>query len=146
MAESFARDRLTLRAHHLLCLHGFRGMGYSDGFVENMAAVRDRLRAPQAPEIVVTDAPDDICASCPHQTAHTCDKEIEDALIHATELDRRVLEWLGISTGQRFLRDELLALLLAKITPEDVAIICNGCQWQPFEYCSEGLRDRSLEV
>ena len=36
-------DPIRVRAHTLLCLQGFRGEGYSAGFVENMAAIHSRV-------------------------------------------------------------------------------------------------------
>lgn len=42
-------DELRIRAHHVLCILGFRGEGYSREFVENMRRVVDIIRAnPQA--------------------------------------------------------------------------------------------------
>ncbi|HDL01563.1 MAG TPA: DUF1284 domain-containing protein, partial [candidate division Zixibacteria bacterium] len=30
---------VRLRAHHLICLHFYRGEGYSEGFIENLETV-----------------------------------------------------------------------------------------------------------
>ena len=140
MSEETTRDRLSLRAHHLLCLHGFQGLGYDDRFVENMAEVCKRVRAEPGPEIVVVDEPDDICAPCPHTFGSACGKSGGDAEERAKELDHRVLAKLGINPEQVFSRNDLLALLQEKITPEDLVSVCEGCEWLPFDYCAEGLR------
>jgi len=34
---------IKLRPHHLLCTKGYGGMGYSEGFVENMTAITTHL-------------------------------------------------------------------------------------------------------
>jgi len=144
MGEETTRDRLSLRAHHLLCLHGFQGLGYDDRFVENMGEICARVRAEPGPEIVVVNEPDDICAPCPHALGGACGKTESDAEEKAKQLDHRVLAKLGLHPGQVFSRDALLALIQEKITPEDLVSVCEGCEWLPFDYCAEGLRRNRL--
>ncbi len=144
MSETLRKDRVSLRAHHLLCLHGFRGLGYDERFVENMAAVCERVRAEPGPEIVVVEEPDDICAPCPHAAGGACGKSGPEAEARVKELDRRVLRKLEVYPGQIFSCEEIMALVQEKITPEDLVLICEGCQWLPFDYCAEGLRRKRL--
>lgn len=53
---------MKLRAHHLICLLGFRGLGYSPEFVENMARIADQLRSFPHTVIEIVRRPDDICS------------------------------------------------------------------------------------
>jgi len=145
MSNILPRERISLRAHHLLCLHGFQGLGYDERFVENMTAVCERIRAAPGPEIMVVDEPDDICAPCPHEVGGACGKSGPEAETRARELDHRVMQRLGIYPGQTFSCEEIMALVLDKITPEDLTIVCEGCEWLPFDYCAEGLRKKRLE-
>jgi len=144
MGNALLRERLSLRAHHLLCLHGFRGLGYDERFVEKMSAVYDRVKSGAGLEIMVIDRPDDICAACPHCTQEGCEKNTPGAEDRVKQLDHRVLHRLGISPGEVFSRDGIISRLLEKINPDDLALVCEGCQWLPFDYCAEGLRDKSL--
>jgi hypothetical protein len=56
------------------------------------------------------------------------------------------LEKLGIASGQVFSREGILSLVLEKISPDDLVVLCENCEWLPFDYCSEGLREKRLEV
>lgn len=59
---------VVLRPHHLLCVQGFRGLGYSPEFVDNMQGVVAALR--QRSVLVRIEVPPDvICDSCPHLVA-----------------------------------------------------------------------------
>jgi len=144
MTQGDNKTAITLRAHHLLCMHGFRGLGYDDHFVENMARVCERVRNEPDLKIIIVDGPDEICEHCPHVHGCICEKEGEDAEACAKELDRRVLDKLGIQVGQTFARDEIFVLIYEKIAPEDLAVVCEGCDWLPFDYCAEGLRKKQL--
>jgi len=145
VTQSQDNKQLSIRAHHLLCLHGFRGLGYDEEFVRNMAAIHRRLCEEKDLKIKVVDTADDICESCPHILPDCCGRELPSGRSLSEELDHRVLAHLGIEAGQVFDKEEILSLVIEKIAPEDVAVICRGCEWQPFEYCSEGLRKQVLE-
>jgi hypothetical protein len=127
-------------------MHGFQGLGYSDKFVQNMGEICRQMKAEPALEIEVVDNPDDICAPCPFIIGGYCSREGGEAGQTSKDLDRRVLEILGIASGQVFSRDKLLALVLEKISPDDLIVLCENCEWLPFDYCSEGLREKRLEV
>ena len=84
-----------LRGHHLLCLLGYRGMGYSKEYVDNMTRLRQTLRTDPETSVLLVAGPDDLCNKFPNfQTCH-CD----DANIH--EQDAAILKKLGLQIGQR---------------------------------------------
>src|SRR5690242_11390396 len=64
---------IQLRGHHLLCLLGYRGMGYSEAFCENMTEVYEQLR--QEPETLIrlVLGPDDLCAAYPKEGEQHCE-------------------------------------------------------------------------
>ena len=53
---------IPLRAHNVLCLHGFRGEGYSDAFVARMREVADRLTDAPSTEVTLLAGPDTLWA------------------------------------------------------------------------------------
>ena len=64
-----AHGAVRIRGHTLLCLQGFRGEGYSAGFIENMTELHRDLNENPDRWVEVVEAPDAFCAACPHLVA-----------------------------------------------------------------------------
>ncbi len=110
-ATDFTGRGICLRPHHLLCLQRFRGLGYSDDFVENMERVVDAVL--NGVNVEVVRGEDEICAACDEE----CDEE------SVNERDDAVLMALP-----------KLTLEAARSLPvDDAREICGGCPW--FEVC-----------
>jgi len=89
---------LRIRAHHLLCILGFRGLGYSAAFVANMARIVRRVRGRPRSKLVLLDSADSICAACPRLRAGgVCRNEKVSARDRAK--DRAVPRRLGLKRG-----------------------------------------------
>lgn len=129
---------LELRAHHLLCILGFRGLGYSQAFAEYMARVIRDIRSGLYYHIRVTDRCDAICSACPHIKNNQCLKE-ENAEAKAKQRDSEVMKRLGVKLEDSFHPDDLQALIAEKIAPSDTTQICQGCQWLDLGYCISGV-------
>ncbi len=127
---------IPLRPHHLVCLVGFRGHGYSDSFTANMAALAARLRGPggETTPLVIRPMADAICLPCPRRRGSGC----RDAGRIAA-LDRRHGERLGLETGARLSWGAALARIRRKVHPDDLATLCAGCRWLPLGFCSDAL-------
>lgn len=63
---------VRLRGHHLICLHFFRGEGYSEHFIENLDRV---LEAASAEGVEVVVGGDDVCKACPSYQGGKCTHE-----------------------------------------------------------------------
>ncbi len=87
----------SLRGHHLVCLHFFKGEGYNEEFVENLKGV---LRTAETEVITVRHGADDICAKCPSLN-HTGCQYSEDADEGIGEMDRIALNLLKLSQGMK---------------------------------------------
>jgi hypothetical protein len=128
---------LRFRPHHVLCSLGFEGHGYSDGFIANMEAiVMGRLRAGDggAAVIEITGAADAICAPGPRRRGDGCaDQPRIDRLdaAHAAALD--------LAAGQRLTWAEAQDRVRARITPERLDTICEGCRWLPMGLCKAAV-------
>ena len=92
---------IKIRPHHLLCVSGFNGKGYSDDFIQNMARVVRALKNKK--EILITFGYDDICSKCPDLNNEKCVSEEKvgkhDSLV-ANELDLengKVYNTVGLS-------------------------------------------------
>ena len=117
--------KLTLRGHHLLCLKGFQGYGYSDDFVENMTEINDLRKKPDT-TVTLTDTPDDICRSCPKLKDGICENTSQNQRIR--EMDRNVLHHLNSSEeyNSTELFEKVDEIFNSK---EDVRYICFKCMW-----------------
>jgi hypothetical protein len=132
---------LMLRGHHLLCVHGFRGMGYSPEFVKKMSSVVEEIRDDSNDfQIKVVAALDDTCGACPHKGKTTCEAN-EDSNEHVLSMDHNVIQHLGLSEGTVYKKSFLVQLTAEKVEPNDLDLICKGCSWLPYGVCKEGISE-----
>ncbi|MDI6644316.1 MAG: DUF1284 domain-containing protein [Methanobacteriaceae archaeon] len=89
---------IKIRAHHLLCIQGFQGYGYSREFEENMWQIIDNLNATDLSYVKITSECDDICYKCPHNQDNTCN-ESSLSKSHVVDMDRIVLEKIRVDEG-----------------------------------------------
>lgn len=113
-----------IRAHHGLCLCFFQGRGYSEGFVKNMAAIKEMLE--QNPLVCVVQQGDVICEKCPNYASGKCSEEQTVAAY-----DRQVLTRCNIRSGDCIPYQDFEKMVQKNILmPENRKEICGGCQWE----------------
>lgn len=132
---------LVLRAHHILCIQGFRGKGYSKEFVANFASLVERLTTYNDTKIKLIAGPDDICRYCPYLGEDGCYRSARDAERLSQHMDEQVLHRLSLEPSTGLSWTEVLQRLKDNIEPEDLWNICAGCPWLSYNYCVEGLRN-----
>lgn len=128
-----------LRGHHLLCVHGFQGMGYSPAFIKKMEEIVREIRdhSLDFPIQVLIDL-DEACSACPHKGQNFCNaKEGSDE--HVKGMDGKVLHHLGLTPGQSYLKSELIKRTRERVHPEDLDTLCAGCSWISYGVCKEGI-------
>ncbi|GIM46852.1 hypothetical protein DNHGIG_24010 [Collibacillus ludicampi] len=131
-----------LRGHHILCVHGFQGMGYSPEFVKNMTEIVEEIRNNQMNfPIQVISGLDDVCDKCPNKGDGFC-KAFDD---HVKELDQRIMEHIGLTHGDLFDKAKLLRLTAEKVEPDDLDVLCAGCSWLSYGVCKEGIKKLKKE-
>jgi len=118
---------ITLRAHHLLCLQGFQGYGYSKKFVKNMAQIFAKMKSDTSLKIIAK--PDDVCSACPHNKNNLCNKN-NDAGNSIREFDQEVVRKLDLSIGKRYEAKPLFNRV-KKVLNNEVIIedLCSDCDW-----------------
>lgn len=130
---------IVLRGHHLLCVHGFRGMGYSPGFVEKMRDIVSQIRDEQKDfPVTVVAALDDACSACPNKGEIIC-KASEGSNDHVLFLDNNVIQAIGLTPGTTYQKSDLVQLTAERIKPNDLDDLCKGCSWLSYGVCKEGI-------
>ncbi|WP_197280119.1 DUF1284 domain-containing protein [Bacillus sp. FJAT-27251] len=131
----------VLRGHHLLCVHGFRGMGYSPDFIVRMGEIVADIRNPDKEfSIQAVTAFDDACMACPHRGQTKCVAD-EGSNEHVLSMDGKVISHLGLSEGESYQKSPLLKLTAEKVKPDDLDFLCEGCSWLPYGVCKEGITE-----
>ena len=124
---------IRLRGHHLLCLPGYQGKGYSDAFCRNMSEIYEQLRHDPDMLIEIVEGVDDICAAFPDDgDAHCVNQSV-------LERDRNILELIGVKFGEMYTWSELMSRVAGAVDPGDIARLCADCQWEPYGMCEQGL-------
>jgi uncharacterized protein len=118
---------IFLRGHHILCLQGFQGYGYSEEFVENMTRIKDLIDKEDT-KVKVSNKPDDICQSCPNLTSDNICKDL-NYNEKIKKMDNEVINKLNIKN------EEINASELFKKansifnSKKTIAPICDNCLW-----------------
>lgn len=122
-------EPLKIRAHHLCCIQGFQGYGYSPAFVANMRAVISDLEAlPSRPLKLVTEC-DAICISCPSK--RECNVQQSHLSRGIRQMDLTVLDKVSIEDGTVLRADEAFRLVNSIInSPSDIEDVCGTCKWR----------------
>ncbi len=119
---------LKIRAHHLCCIQGFQGYGYSPAFVANMMAVISDIDAfPSRPIKLVSEC-DAICISCPGKKECSTQQSV---LTHRIRnMDLVVMEKLKIKEGTVMSADEAFRLISSLNNASDIEDVCGACKWR----------------
>lgn len=130
---------MNLRGHHLLCLLGFQGHGYSVKFIEKMKELAPLYKNDKRDILIyINPDTDEICKSCPAMTNKNCttydffDKQIR-------KLDKRVLTVLELEEGKTYSKSIIFERIRNNVNPEDLETICKGCKWLRYGVCKEAI-------
>lgn len=124
-----------LRGHHLLCLLGYRGMGYSEAYAENMTKLHNTLRTEPDTMVEIVFGPDDLCAHFPEGETYHC----EDQNVYIR--DSAILERLGVKVGEVKSWQTIEEEIAHKVVPGDIPLFCETCPWRSYGVCEEGIED-----
>jgi uncharacterized protein len=118
-------DPIIIRAHHLLCMQGFQGYGYSKDFERHMEMIITFLNSNPSTEIQIITYVDEICSKCPYRVEGKCakDRGIE-------RIDNFVLEFTAIEENQIYSFDNAIKIVNNDLDHNDVMIICDKCSWK----------------
>jgi uncharacterized protein len=125
-----------LRGHHLFCLLGYRGMGYSEEYVENMTRLHQTLRENPQTRIQLVEGPDQLCEKYPiNSDTYHC----QDENIFVRDAD--ILKKMGLEIGQVLTWEDIESKIQKHVVPPDIQTICETCNWRSYGVCEEGIQD-----
>lgn len=124
-----------LRGHHLFCLLGYRGMGYSAEYVENMTRLHQTLRSNPKTLIQLVKGPDELCEKYPNTGEYHC----QDANIYTR--DAVILEKLGLKIGQILSWEQIESSIRQHVIPSVIQTVCETCSWRIYGVCEEGIQE-----
>ena len=133
-------SELTLRPHHLLCLHGFHGYGYTKEFIQNMYEVLQKLISNPNQLVSLHIGFDIICNACTDKNRSICVHP--DSLTN--KIDKRLLHQLKSKRLKRIPLTQLLILLYKNIQARRLHRICRSCKWQELGFCITGFKEKRL--
>lgn len=134
-------DVRILRGHHLLCVHGFQGMGYSPRFIEKMTTIVQDIRNEKIDyPIKVVATVDDACHACPHRLKEKCSAD-EGSQQHVLSMDQKVIDHLQLTINETYFKSELMERTKAMVKPEDLDFLCDGCSWLSYGMCKQGIKE-----
>lgn len=130
---------IKLRGHHLLCVHGFQGMGYSKDFIKKMEEVVHFIRDESQDGLIQVEGKSDVlCKECPNlgevgcQSSYNAEEKIRS-------MDNRVINYLGLKEGGIYMKSHLVQRTREKVSPEDLERLCYECSWLRYGMCQEGI-------
>lgn len=120
-------EPIRIRAHHLLCMQGFQGLGYSQEFTQNMAQIIGEIIKNPSSFIKVTAEADSICECCPHNFQGICNKESTSNNIKT--VDSIILEKLDLEEGSVISSLSITSLTM-NLSRHTVQKLCENCSWR----------------
>lgn len=121
-------EPIRIRAHHILCIQGFQGLGYSKEFTKNMTLITEKILNNHSFFIKIIIGADSICKHCPHLSNGVCRMEM-GSLKFISSMDSLVLKKLNMEAGS-VISSAQLKTLTGNLSPKIIKEICGDCGWR----------------
>ena len=132
---------ISIRGHHLLCMLGFRGLGYSEEFIQNMSRIVDYIMGTPQTLIKLTVKCDAICSACPFQKDGGCVKSGNEEE-RVKNIDADVLSRIGTSSDSVTTAAEAFRRIASRVGVDDLEKhFCPKCEWLDRGFCVHGLNE-----
>ena len=109
-------------------------MGYSPDFVRKMKRLQDGYLSGES--VLVVDAPDDACISCPHLNIDVC--QMPEGL-DPQRLDGITKQSLRFEAGETITVADVVQAL-NELDSEQWQALCQGCTWRENAGCIDLLK------
>ena len=115
------------------CLLGYRGMGYSETFAENMTEVYKQLWHEPTTLVTIVKGPDDLCEHFPCDKPYHCDNQ------NVHQRDDLISEHLGLKIGDCVAWQQILDRVKSRVKPHHIPEWCASCPWLSYGVCEKGV-------
>lgn len=124
---------INLRAHHLLCLPGYKGNAYSKTHSNSWDEVSVALKTNPDMQVKIIEGKDTLCKKCPNDGSNgsKCNEKTLNIV------DEKVKQILDLKDNVIYKFSELTDKLKAVMTPEKHKEFCGSCQWRAKGFCND---------
>ena len=119
-------DPIRIRAHHLLCIQGFHGLGYDQKFIQRMEEIVALLSSNTSLEVEIITEADEICENCPNLNEGACAKDQGSKI---KELDVHVINHTLLKENDTMTFKRAIDTVNHALNTSDVKFICECCEW-----------------
>ena len=130
-------EKIKFRPHHFMCTLGFRGKGYSLGFVRNYKKIAQQLNENEETQIEVVQFMDSICSACPNKIDEIVCKT-QDKI---SKLDAAHSAALSLKVGDIFTWKQAKEHIKKNMSVEKLHTACHGCSWKEYGVCQQSLEN-----
>ena len=120
-------DPIRIRPHHLLCIQGFQGYGYTIDFISHMERTISFLKSNLFYNLQIVVGSDVLCSQCPHDVDGRCNKGSLDEI---NKVDRLVIEKANLDLRHIYTISEAFDTVNKNLNHDHIVSICSGCSWQ----------------
>lgn len=130
------KNYIELRAHHLLCLPGYKGHAYNKEHSNSWARVSQSLKQYPDIRVKIVSGRDTLCTTCPNnETAKSRCNETILAL-----LDNKVKMLLNLTENITYRYEELQKALKEIMTVKKHETLCGSCHWRIYGLCKDTFK------
>ena len=126
MFKKIDSDPIRIRAHHLLCMQGFQGLGYNDEFTQRMGELITFLESDLSQIIEIITETDEICRFCPNLIGKQC---VNDHCCKIKKMDVCVISNSNLKENITIPFERALEIVNHDLKLEEIKIICENCVW-----------------
>ena len=123
-----------------MCVHGFKGIGYSPEYVKNFWKIFNELKDDNV-EVSIVSGGDSICEPCPNLSENLCmpNRQLDEAKIQ--QLDEAYLHSLGVNSDSVVTWKDIKKKIIDNITDEIFEKNCSPCVWKKLGHCKRALEE-----
>lgn len=126
---------LLLRPHHINCIFFYKGLGYSEDFIEGMNKVLNLFKENSNTKIKLIVNCDNLCVNCPNrQLDNVCITKEKVA-----SLDYNTLQIYNLKENQEYTFNQIIDTIYKNFNPSKFHKICNTCNWYKEGVCSDNI-------